>query len=289
MAPHVQQALQALAQSKAMPGGGRAVAAHVQRAVAGAMQPKAAPQTRPAAGPAAHLRAVVSAAQAKGLAGAAAVRQPAARVPPVTSPARRAVEASPRGVVASWPARFPALQRSKVGTGDLGFEELKKPTGYGSVSLKATVNGFSVGDAWSKKYTHTEDTEHAEDAAVDFVEYCALWIGWKKYPPDASTALKSVIDSMAKDAKMQLEITDLTASPCSTAQGTCKKKNSKGCSERLIALKEQLKKDGYKTVSISVSAAHYYQPQGVDGAKKKSEAAKGDLEKAGITVTITGS
>ncbi len=256
MAAHVQKAVSGAFQAKQAPGAARVVAPHVQRAVGSLVQAKV--------GPAAHLRAVVSAAQAKGAGAAASTgRQPA------THRARHSF----------------AVQRM-LGTGEMGFDELKVPTGYGSVSLKATVNGYSVGDAWSKKYTFTEDTEHAEDACVDFVEHCAFWIGLGKYPPEPSDTLKAVIDSMAKDAKMHLVINELTASPCSTKRGTCGKRNTTGCTERLIGLVGFLKGLGYKSISISVSAGHYYQPQGVGSAKAKSEAAKGDLEAAGITVTI---
>ncbi len=277
LAPHVLQAVSGAFQAKPAPGGFRAVAPHVQRAVGQLVQAKV--------GPAAHLRAVVSAAQAKGIGATSTTRQPAAHVAAVVTPARRAAFELPPAVAAHRARRSFAVQRM-LGTGEMGFDELKVPTGYGSVSLKATVNGYSVGDAWSKSYTFAEDTEHAEDACVDFVEHCAFWIGQGKYPPNPSDTLKAVIDSMAKNAKMHLVITELTASPCSTKRGTCQKRNTTGCTERLIGLVGMLKELGYKSISISVSADHYYQPQGVEGAKKRSESAKGDLEAAGITVTI---
>jgi hypothetical protein len=227
------------------------------------MQAKAAPQTPAADRQPAHLRAVLSAAQAKGLTRAPAVQPTASR-----------------------PARFLVVQRAAVGVGELGFAGLAAPAGYGAVSLRATVNGFSVGDAWSREYKFTEDTEHAEDAVVDFLEFCVFWIKLRRYPPDASATLRSVIDSMAQHSRAHVAITDLTASPCSSERGTCKKRNISGCTDRLIGLKEFLAGSGFQDISISVSADHYYQPQGIDEAKAKSQAAKADLEKAGISVAI---
>jgi len=97
------------------------------------------------------------------------------------------------------------------------------PTGYGSVSLQASINGIALGDAWSKKTTYAESTEHAEDAVVDYVQSCVFAISLGSYPSNATSVMKEVIDSMASTATMKLIINNLTASPCSDKHGTNKK------------------------------------------------------------------
>ena len=169
--------------------------------------------------------------------------------------------------------------------GDLGFAGRKLPTGYGSVSLQASINGIALGDAWSQKTTYAESTEHAEDAVIDYVQQCAYAIGMQGYPSFVTPTMKKVIDSMATSAKMNLVISNLTASPCSDKRGTNKKTDAAGCTERLIKLKEDLEKQNY-TVSITVNADHYYQPQGVVNAKAQSKKAADDLKAAKIAVNI---
>jgi hypothetical protein len=55
------------------------------------------------------------------------------------------------------------------GEGSLGFRGMSKPSPRHSVSLKATINGITLGDAWSNQTTYSEGTEHAEDAVIDLV------------------------------------------------------------------------------------------------------------------------
>jgi hypothetical protein len=153
------------------------------------------------------------------------------------------------------------VQRASVGKGVLGFEDLKIPTGYGAVTLTASLNGTDLGHAWSKKTTYSKGTEHAEDALVDFIEELEF------LSPQVFTAGKTLV------------INGLTASPCSKARGTCDKPDMTGCTERLIELAGR----GFK---IMVNADHYYQPSGVVDAKNKSKQACEDMKKAGITVNV---
>jgi hypothetical protein len=178
--------------------------------------------------------------------------------------------------------RAQIIQRSS-----LGFDDLNEPTGYGSVSLSATLNGIDLGKAWSRKTTYAEDTEHAEDSVADIIEQVEMFIEWGEYPNPLGdhAGLKPLIEAISTDIgnkeRSQLVINNLTASPCSTKRGTCKKKDHEGCAERLIALL------GYGHYDITVNADHYYQPTEVGGdSKGKSKSACEDMGKAGITVNV---
>jgi len=168
---------------------------------------------------------------------------------------------------AGTPTRPGAIQRM------LGFGHLKEPTGYGSVSLSATLNGVDIGKAWSRQTTYSSGTEHAEDALVDLIEAGELAAEYGLVDEDAKK-----VAELLKNGKV-LVINNLTASPCSTKRGTCTKDDLKGCTERLIELANR----GY---TIAVNAEHYYQPKGVDEAKAKSIAACKDMVNAGIKVKV---
>jgi hypothetical protein len=146
----------------------------------------------------------------------------------------------------------------------MGFESKTAPTGYGSVSLTATMGTLDLGAAWSQKTTYASGTEHAEDALVDTIE-----------------TLHFQAENMGRevDKSIPIVISNLTASPCSSTVGTCSKGDTEGCTERLIGLA----KEGHK---ITINADHYYQPKGVKDAKAKSKAACEQMRKAGITVNI---
>jgi len=166
--------------------------------------------------------------------------------------------------------------------GTMGFQGLKIPTGYGAVKLKAKVNGIDVGDAWSKKTTYSQGTEHAEDAVVDYIECLEMSVEFSinmlKNPGDLPVIQSMQLNKFNKKGNT-LVIENLTASPCSKTLGTCDKPDMVGCAERLI----ELTKRGW---TVSVSADHYYQPQGVVDAKNLSKQAAQAMEKAGITVVI---
>jgi len=140
-------------------------------------------------------------------------------------------------------ATFTVVQRSSEG---LGFGDKKKPTGYGSVSLEATLGGFDLGMAWSQKTTYSKGSEHAEDALCDLCE-----------------AIEWEAERQNKDFKKDLVVKNLTASPCSSTYGTCTKGDMDGCAERLIEL-------AGRGFVITIYADHYYQPKNVEDAKKKS-------------------
>jgi hypothetical protein len=63
----------------------------------------------------------------------------------------------------------------------LGFGDRSRPSPYRTVFLKASINGYSLGDAWSIRTTHSEGTEHAEDAVVDLVGHIEAAV---QYPTD---------------------------------------------------------------------------------------------------------
>lgn len=161
----------------------------------------------------------------------------------------------------------------------LGFWHLKEPTGYGSVKLKASINGIDIGSAWSHKAKYDEGSEHAEDNVIEYVQslFLASELNLKVSDLD-----RSVIQSIYDNKKVEVLITNLTASPCSSKRGTTKEKE--GCAEKLIELLNDYKK---ANISIAITADHYYQPKNVEDAKAKSKKACKDLRNAGIKVTIT--
>lgn len=175
----------------------------------------------------------------------------------------------------------------EYGEGVLGFAEKKKPGGYGSVSLKATLNGFDLGHTWSQSPTYTEDAEHAEDALVDFIQMIEAYLseGNPAYLPkelqEDEVLMNALLESIYKNKQRNLIITDLTASPCSQAFGTNKKVNDSGCAEKLIELKKHYKYE------ITIYAEHYYQPNFVGDAKKRSIKAVKMMQDAGIKVNIS--
>lgn len=160
------------------------------------------------------------------------------------------------------PARASRVLQRAAEEPSIGFEGLQAPTGYGAVSLSATLGGQNLGNAWSRQTTYSDGTEHAEDALVDYIEQLEM---------------SAHYDNVT--LKKDLVINNLTASPCSKRRGTCKKADIAGCAERLIELANR----GFH---ITVNADHYYQPHGVDDAKNKSRQACDDMTAAGITVHI---
>lgn len=250
LAPHVQTAIARGQGVGVQPktvgkeGGDRQLAAHVQAAIARSepVQPALAVPGRFQG--AEHLRSVL----------AASVQRKATPTA-WNSPRRVRSTMVPRG--------WRTLQPSAMATGDLGFADLKIPTGYGSMVLKAKICGHDVGDAWSRSTTYSEGAEHAEDALVDQVELIEL----------------SLRDQKLSKRAMTIEVTGLTATPCSSTRGTCDKPDMVGCAERLI----ELAKRGWK---ISIQADHYYQPKGVANAKEKSKLACKDMIKAGMKIAV---
>jgi hypothetical protein len=202
----------------------------------------------------------------------------------------------------------------------MGFAGLSVPTGYGSVSLTASINGINLGDAWSKKTAYTKGTEHAEDAVVDLVEQIEAAVDLPNiggFSTDLDPAvLQSVRNRQLSGQPCTLVIDNLTASPCSRLRGTCDKPDMVGCADRLIELTIPAERRSWRpryqessfgrpirvppptpqsnqpgiqpgiTWAITINADHYYQPQGVEGAKQKSAAAVQDMRQAGIIVNI---
>ncbi|MGW7520587.1 eCIS core domain-containing protein [Streptomyces sp. NPDC054796] len=154
------------------------------------------------------------------------------------------------------------------------------------VILNASLNGVDLGLYASAAQSHDRtNSDHAEDAILDLLETLA----WSM--PDVLQASNT------------LDITALTASPCTTIARTdpqtgaqlpiTSRKGSAGstdgCAERLIELQTGglEKGDGsMATFQISVACAHYYQPA-KPGAKEASRQAVAAMQAAGITVTVT--
>ncbi|MFD4477789.1 hypothetical protein ACFWPU_16975 [Streptomyces sp. NPDC058471] len=111
------------------------------------------------------------------------------------------------------------------------------------------------------------------DSEIDYYE--------GSYDPDSvmSTGVPRSRGGMRHQLALQI-----TASPCSTTHGTSRKPHGDGCAERLIDYAE----NGYRghKFTISMTAHHYYQPQGVRGAKDKSRSAVRDMRNAGIHVSV---
>ncbi|MFT4113331.1 hypothetical protein [Silvibacterium sp.] len=133
-----------------------------------------------------------------------------------------------------------------------------------TVTLDATFGPVDLGTHASQQTTYSIGTEHAEDSVVDLFEAIEFHADLKNLQLDTSHVLK---------------INNLTASPCSSTYGTCKKGDMDGCAERLVELAGR----GFK---IEVHADHYYQPKGVRGAKSLSKKACEMMESAGIKVTV---
>jgi len=163
-----------------------------------------------------------------------------------------------------------------------GFGNAKLPKGYGTVSCKVTLNGHELGVCWSKKTTYCEGTEHAEDAVCDHMEGILFGLAGFQMPEGIVADIRHV----EPNGNNTLEITELTASPCSssTQPKTSSKPDTVGCTERLIELKEMWRRDGYK-LSISVEADHLYQPR-IRGGKAASATAVQALIDAGISVSL---
>ncbi len=155
------------------------------------------------------------------------------------------------------------------------------PTGYGAVTLSATLNGHDLGMTWSRQTTYSEGTEHAEDQLIDLVDSLdAAAGGYSIFATDLQGIpnLDAVIASLQNGEK-NLVINNLSASPCSSTEGTCDKGDCDGCAERLRGLARR----GY---TIRISCDHYYQPKGVDDAKQKSKDACAAMRGDGITITV---
>jgi hypothetical protein len=154
------------------------------------------------------------------------------------------------------------------------------------VFCSATLNGVSLGAAWSSKspYLAENASEHAEDAVVDYIE-------WLEVLNELSSARHGVDQetinlAASLSVKRVLVISGLTASPCSsTPRGdskvvtTTKKDKAQGCTERLIGLAKR----GYV---IAINADHYYQGGGAGGKEASIEACEA-MKSAGIKVVIT--
>jgi hypothetical protein len=156
-----------------------------------------------------------------------------------------------------------------------------EPTGYGAVTLSATLNGYDLGTTWSRQTTYSEGTEHAEDQLVDLIEALeGAAAGYSIFTRDLQGIpnLTAVTASVQNGGKA-LVINNLSASPCSSTEGTCDKGDCEGCAERLRGLAKR----GYM---IRISCDHYYQPKGVEDAKQKSKNACTAMMGDGITITV---
>lgn len=177
------------------------------------------------------------------------------------------------------PTRFGSGAGKVAQASSLGFSHLKEPTGYGSVSLNAAINGSDIGKAWSRKTTYT-DTEHAEDAVVDYIEWLEMGLEFPAIARDFSPTDLKIAQSLSHQKR--LVITNLSASPCSSSTGTFKGgQKGCGCAERLIELAER----GW---SITIGADHYYQPQHMNPSDGKEASAQACemMKKAGIGVVV---
>lgn len=163
-----------------------------------------------------------------------------------------------------------------------GFGNAKLPTGYGTVSCKVTLNGHELGVCWSKQTTYCDGTEHAEDAVCDHMQSILFGLDGFQMPEGVVADIRHV----RTHGNNELEITELTASPCSSSTNpkTSSKPDTVGCTERLIELKNMWENDGYQ-LTISIEADHLYQPR-IRGAKAASVEAAKALIAAGISIKV---
>ena len=95
----------------------------------------------------------------------------------------------------------------------------------------------------------------------------------------------AVVNSILETQEISVGILDLTATPCSFAEGTTTRNDGDGYAERLVDLMEQISDDHFRP-SISIQADHYYQRQGVVNVEVKSIAAVKTMIAGGIEVAV---
>lgn len=146
-----------------------------------------------------------------------------------------------------------------------------------SVTLHATLNGMPIG-TFSSETTPYSPGDHAEDQLVDELQTATGM---------PSLGNQQVVQALAAgNGNAHTLNIRLTASPCSTARGTCTKTDGgEGCSERLIDL-AQNGINGH-TFAITLRAHHLYQPR-LDNinSRQASTAAMADLNNAGVNASI---
>ena len=148
-----------------------------------------------------------------------------------------------------------------------------------TTTVTATLNGHPIG-SWTSETTAQSDHDHAEDQMLDYLDQ---EIDYYESSYDPNSVMSTGVPRTRGGMRHQLAL-NITASPCSKTRGTSRKSHGDGCAERLIDYAE----NGYRghKFTISMSAHHYYQPQGVSGAKDKSKAAVRDMRGAGINVSV---
>ncbi|MEU3742643.1 hypothetical protein AB0E78_37020 [Streptomyces sp. NPDC032198] len=174
--------------------------------------------------------------------------------------------------------RTETVQRAPAAAYYAPDEESTAHPGF-TTTVVATLNGHPIGQ-WTSETTAQSDNDHAEDQMLDYLD-SEIDYYEGSYDPDSvmSTGVPRIRGGMRHQLALQI-----TASPCSTTHGTSRKPHGDGCAERLIDYAE----NGYRghKFTISMTAHHYYQPQGVRGAKDKSRSAVRDRRNAGIHVSV---
>ncbi|MFF1692910.1 DUF4157 domain-containing protein [Streptomyces sp. NPDC058257] len=158
-------------------------------------------------------------------------------------------------------------------------EEMTENPGFSTI-LTATLNGHAIG-TWTSKTTAQSEGDHAEDQLLDYLD---SEIAHYEATGNPDSVMSTGVPRSRGGMRHQLAIS-ITASPCSSKHGTSRKTYGEGCAERLIDYAE----NGYMghKFTISMTAAHYYQPQNMRGGKGKSKDAVKDMRSAGIHVSVS--
>lgn len=175
-------------------------------------------------------------------------------------------------------ARYPA---GETVTADPGF----------CVILGASLNGTHLGH-YTSETTSYSPQDHAEDQLCDEIESAIMFAGSGHVGVATQGAGGDILEALTRRMEEgrhshTLRIR-LSASPCSTRQGTTTKHGHEGCAERLIYLaRMRFGHDRRQRIVIKISARHLYQPRHLGReARAASRAAINDMREAGIEVEV---
>ena len=168
-------------------------------------------------------------------------------------------------------------------------EEVTAHRGF-CVILGASLNGVRLGHFTSETSSWSPQ-DHAEDQLCDEIESAIMFASSGHVGVATQGAGGEVLSALTRRMEEgknshTLRIT-LSASPCSSRQGTTTKHGHEGCAERLIYLaKMKFGHDRRQRIKIKIQAHHVYQPGHLDrrAAKAASRAAMSDMRAAGIEI-----
>lgn len=179
-----------------------------------------------------------------------------------------------------------SIQRARYAPGDT----VTADPGF-CVILGASLNGTHLGHFTSETSAYSPQ-DHAEDQLCDEIESAIMFassghvgVATQGAGGDILEALTRRMDEGRHSHTLRIR---LSASPCSTRQGTTTKHGHEGCAERLIYLARlRFGHDRRQRIVIKISAGHLYQPRHLGReARAASRAAINDMRAAGIEVEV---